>query len=591
MPTFHHVNCSLVDNDRVVRNPGAPPLKSAAEYEEIVNEIGRFIEAKLTQTMGFVSITIPDDDNAESEHTSILASADWVSSPKMLMIIQNAPGSMLGIFSRSICTDEALSKGSMLPYVERAVAAGYAVLILRPNTNSTFVIDETTKKVISKKPILGSESPELHALYVLENLVPQCESLTHLALLSYGNGASLCKDIFLRHMVKSKADGLAEKIKAFVTIEASHIVEDDDTIDFKTTIEKIAINMECNQAPRGYRLGYRKKKLGCTSLSLGLPPGQTEVQNVAASISLALDPVFEYLRLAETDRSVSRSFAIAMATAHGHTPQTAEVAVNPNAADELAMATPEPPKGGAPASPAPPAATPKSGGFFSSIFGGGSKTPTNGNAKGGKAVDDEKPNTKLSLNDFDLLKVVGKGAFGKVMLVRKKDGVGAGQIYAMKVLKKSVVASLGQIEHTKSEREILFVIRHPYIVRLRFSFQNEEKLFLVTDYYNGGSLYSHLKKVKFFSEDRARFYGAELLSALDHLHQQHIIYRDLKLENILMDHVGHIALTDFGLSKQDIDKTGGATTFCGTAEYIAPELLNNQKYGKAVDWWSFGILL
>ena len=177
------------------------------------------------------------------------------------------------------------------------------------------------------------------------------------------------------------------------------------------------------------------------------------------------------------------------------------------------------------------------------------------------------------------------------MLVRKKDGVGAGQIYAMKVLKKSVVASLGQIEHTKSEREILFVIRHPYIVRLRFSFQNEEKLFLVTDYYNGGSLYSHLRKSKFFSEDRARFYAAELLSALDHLHQQHIIYRDLKLENILMDHVGHIALTDFGLSKQDIDKTGGATTFCGTAEYIAPELLNNQKYGKAVDWWSFGILL
>jgi hypothetical protein len=593
---FQHANCSLVDNDRVVRNAGAPPLKSAAEYEEIVNEIGRYIESKLTQNMGFVSITIPDDDSTETEHTSVLASADWVSASKLLMIIQNAPGSMLGIFSRSICTDEALSKGSMLPYVERAVAAGYAVLILRPNTNSTFVVDETTKKVISKKPILGSESPELHAMYVLENLVPQCESLTHLALLSYGNGASLCKELLLRNMVKSKADGQPDgsKIKAFVSIEASHIVEEDDTIDFKTTVEKMAINMECNQAPRGYRLGYRKKKLGVTSLSLGLPPGQTEVQNVAASISLALDPVFEYLRLAETDRTPSRSFAIAMATAHGHNPQTAEVTVNPNAADELVMSPPPPAKG--PSSPTPPpATTPKqSGGFLSSILGGGSggaKGGSTSKANGSKAVDDAPPNTKLSLADFDLLKVVGKGAFGKVMLVRKKEGVGAGQIYAMKVLKKSVVASLGQIEHTKSEREILFVIRHPYIVRLRFSFQNDEKLFLVTDYYNGGSLYSHLKKVKFFSEDRAKFYGAELLSALDHLHQQHIIYRDLKLENILMDHVGHIALTDFGLSKQDIDKTGGATTFCGTAEYIAPELLNNQKYGKAVDWWSFGILL
>ena len=177
------------------------------------------------------------------------------------------------------------------------------------------------------------------------------------------------------------------------------------------------------------------------------------------------------------------------------------------------------------------------------------------------------------------------------MLVRKKAGTGAGQIYAMKVLVKQQIAALGQIEHTKSERDILFIIKHPFIVQLRFSFQNESKLYLVTDYYNGGSLYDHLRKSKFFTEDRAKFYGAELLSALDHLHQKGIVYRDLKLENILMDHVGHIALTDFGLSKQDIDKSGGATTFCGTPEYIAPELLNKQKYGKAVDWWSFGVVL
>ena len=142
------------------------------------------------------------------------------------------------------------------------------------------------------------------------------------------------------------------------------------------------------------------------------------------------------------------------------------------------------------------------------------------------------------------------------MLVRKKAGNGGGKIYAMKVLKKSVVSALGQVEHTKSERDILFIIRHPFIVRLRFSFQSSDKLFLITDYYNGGSLYSHLRKSKAFDEERARFYGAELLSALDHLHSQSIIYRDLKLENILMDFEGHIALTDFGLSKQDIDKTG-----------------------------------
>jgi len=184
-------------------------------------------------------------------------------------------------------------------------------------------------------------------------------------------------------------------------------------------------------------------------------------------------------------------------------------------------------------------------------------------------------------------------------MVRKKRGNQAGKIFAIKILKKSEIAEKGQIENTKSEREILCEIRHPFIVRLRFAFQNEEKLYLVTDYYNGGSLFYHLKKVRMFSEDRARFYGAELLLALDHLHSQNIIYRDLKLENILLDHLGHIALTDFGLSKQDIDKTGGANTFCGTAEYIAPELLKldkrfqnpTERYGKTVDWWSFGILL
>lgn len=178
------------------------------------------------------------------------------------------------------------------------------------------------------------------------------------------------------------------------------------------------------------------------------------------------------------------------------------------------------------------------------------------------------------------------------MLVRKKNaGADEGKVYAMKVLRKDVIAAKGQIEHTKSERDILFEVRHPFIVRLRYAFQSDDKLYLVTDYYNGGTLFYHLRKSRHFTEERARFYAAELLLALDHLHSLNIIYRDLKLENVLMDHQGHLALTDFGLSKQNIDETGGASTFCGTAEYIAPELLRGQKYGVAVDWWSFGILL
>lgn len=592
---FNHPFYTLVGGDKIVRKPNAPQKISMTENEEISNELFRFVEAKIVSEFEFVSVPVPDSDSQRLK-TSILASPDWTDATKLLIIVQNASGSQMGIFSRSLCFEEGLNQGSMLPYIDRALLEGYAVIILRPNTNSVSEYDSTTGKLLKKTPIMGSESPEIHALYVLENIVPQAERLNHIVLLGYGNGASLCKDIFLRQLVRSKSDGQSEvnRIQGFVTIEASTIIEEDDAIDIKTAISEMAINFECSKAPRGYRLAYRKTKLGCTSISVGLPAGKTEVQNVAASVPLAIDMVFDYLKVAQGVSKVARTFAVNVAKANRHDPVTAEVATNPDAEPEP---EPEPVAEPAPAASPDTAADPsvkstKGLGIISGMkrlaFGSGSTKAISGGDAKAKPVEEDKP---LTVSDFDLLKVVGKGAFGKVMLVRKKAGNGAGKIYAMKVLKKSVIAALGQVEHTKSERDILFVIRHPFIVRLRFSFQSEDKLFLITDYYNGGSLYSHLRKSKFFSEERARFYAAELLLALEHLHQQQIVYRDLKLENILMDHLGHISLTDFGLSKQDIDKTGGATTFCGTAEYIAPELLNNQKYGKAVDWWSFGILL
>lgn len=206
----------------------------------------------------------------------------------------------------------------------------------------------------------------------------------------------------------------------------------------------------------------------------------------------------------------------------------------------------------------------------------------------------------LTIDDFDLMKVVGRGAFGKVLLVRKKDGKNAGHIYAMKILVKAHIVKNDQIENTKAEQHILKEINHPYIVRLRYAFQNSEKLYLIMDYYPGGSMFYHLRKSKRFTEERTRLYMAQLLTALMHLHSKQIAYRDLKLENILMDPKGHIALTDFGLSKEGQVIEGairasqadsGMKTICGTAEYMAPELLRHQPYGKVVDWWSYGILL
>jgi len=196
---------------------------------------------------------------------------------------------------------------------------------------------------------------------------------------------------------------------------------------------------------------------------------------------------------------------------------------------------------------------------------------------------------KVGVEDFDLLNLVGKGSFGKVMQVRKKD---SGKIYAMKVLDKKHILEHNEVEHTLAEKHILQKISHPFLVNLHFSFQTEDKLYFILDYVNGGELFFHLQKEKRFNEDRVRFYAAEILLALEHLHQNGIIYRDLKPENILITNEGHIVLTDFGLCKEGIEKEDDRTgTFCGTPEYLAPEVLKGKGYGKEVDWWSYGSLV
>ena len=284
----------------------------------------------------------------------------------------------------------------------------------------------------------------------------------------------------------------------------------------------------------------------------------------------------------------------------------------------------------------------------------------------------------VSLSDFVLLKVIGQGSFGRVYLVRLKEpsrtprrshslppedtgcergkaaapraavsareprsrfvrmGLRAASaharepIFAMKVLDKANVIARRQGEHARAERRILGAVRHPFIVALRFAFQSERKLFLVTDFCRGGELFFHLKRMRRFAEPVARFYAAELILALEHLHEHGVVYRDLKPENVLLDDGGHVQLTDFGLSKDHLRAATPASekrlalTFCGTPEYLAPEMLLARHaraqataaesgnaavpiatpaapdatppppqggYTCAVDWWSLGIVL
>ena len=236
---------------------------------------------------------------------------------------------------------------------------------------------------------------------------------------------------------------------------------------------------------------------------------------------------------------------------------------------------------------------------------GGSAAATSG---GAEAAPPEEPDAKeiknsakggasssasdalVTLADFELLKVIGRGTYGKVMQVRRKD---TGEVYAMKVLKKEAVFARNDpkdLQHTIAERNVLALVNtaeHPFLLGLRFAFHTPAKLYYVLNFCNGGDLYYLLSRCKKFKEGQARFYAGEIFCALQHLHGLGVIYRDLKPENVLLDSDGHVKLTDFGLSKE----SATADTFCGTPVYLAPEIWLRKTYGYEVDWWSLGCVL
>ncbi|KAF5096280.1 hypothetical protein D0Z00_002840 [Geotrichum galactomycetum] len=197
------------------------------------------------------------------------------------------------------------------------------------------------------------------------------------------------------------------------------------------------------------------------------------------------------------------------------------------------------------------------------------------------------PSTKKVPSDFEQLKVLGTGTYGKVILVREKK---SGKLYAQKQLKKaSMIVEEKKIQQTKTEKGILESVRHPYIVKLFYAMQDQEKLYLILEYAQGGELFHHLATKAMLTEDTVSFYCAEMVLALKHLHVNvGVVYRDLKPENCLLDADGHLVLTDFGLSKVAVDDDGRCKTFLGTLEYMAPEILKGEDYDYGVDWWSLG---
>ena len=195
---------------------------------------------------------------------------------------------------------------------------------------------------------------------------------------------------------------------------------------------------------------------------------------------------------------------------------------------------------------------------------------------------------QISLNDFIVHSRIGSGSFGNVFLVERKE---TNMLYAMKVLNKKKVFQDKLKRYVITERNVLSAIDHPFIVKLRYAFQNGENLFLIMDYYPGGDLGNALNQEGSFTESRAKNYIAEIVLALEELHKSNIIYRDLKPENIMIDAKGHIALIDFGLSKEQVFTKTGARSFCGSVAYLAPEMVKKTGHGKAIDWYLLGVVL
>ncbi|XP_022916909.1 atypical protein kinase C isoform X2 [Onthophagus taurus] len=214
--------------------------------------------------------------------------------------------------------------------------------------------------------------------------------------------------------------------------------------------------------------------------------------------------------------------------------------------------------------------------------------------------DPEKPQTtdntlepgserQYSLNDFELIRVIGRGSYAKVLMVELKK---TKRIYAMKVIKKALVTDDEDIDWVQTEKHVFETAsNHPFLVGLHSCFQTPSRLFFVIEFVRGGDLMFHMQRQRRLPEEHARFYAAEISLALHFLHSKGIIYRDLKLDNVLLDHEGHIKLTDYGMCKEGIRHGDTTSTFCGTPNYIAPEILRGEDYGFSVDWWALGVLL
>ncbi|KAL4086442.1 hypothetical protein PRIC1_014146 [Phytophthora ramorum] len=451
------------------------------KMEALLHQIVLEEQRKMVQ-LGFVETCIPSPDSAA--RCSVFMSANWHICRRLLLVVVSGNGIQPGIWSRSLVLEATENpnqyrSGSMLPYLHTALSKGYGVVVMNPSTNTVSVGSE-------KIPIPYSSTPELHVRYVWETYGVRA-SCSQVYIAAYGRGGSLTK-----HLVCTQPL-LRSKLAAIAFIESSHRVEADDTQEVRGLLGTRAINWQRSKESPGTQL-QDCTQLGCLSLSAGEPttPAEQKSSNTAWTIAASMDTVFAFFD-----------------SARGSMP---DEPAEDELMDEMSRLSQYAYAGAAAMSSAPHQQEHMEDAEFHVEEEGasagnhlGSRSNSARNSRRSMVIS-----TSMSVNDFDLLSVVGKGAYGKVFLAKKKHGRNAGRVYAMKVLRKQDVFKKKQVEHTKSEQRILKHVEHPFVVRLRYAFQNHQKLYLVMDYYSGGSMFVHLRKEKRFSEQRACFYAAEL---------------------------------------------------------------------------------
>lgn len=557
-------------------------------------------------------------------------SHDYCVAEKLLVFVCSSRGLSCGIWSRSLLLHDGVSVGSMIPYFQAARRAGYGVLVMNPNMNTQVMVhaDGSSEKL----PIHGSSTDEEHCEHVWKKYIfPAAAHKIH--FIAYGSGGSL-----VAQLLETYAYELKSRLGNVAFIESSHRVDTAagkwTSSGFKRWFSQHSVCWVRANEPLNTdlvaldRASEQSASCASTANSSSQDDGSGESRSAGGAQSPSMAQLLAYGCLclsagpcegpnkspAFTAKAVlDEVFAFLAAPSAYEYQRLAAKTVRLNALKEeeaLARQT-ERLKHLATHSPV--------GSSARRTLSSATKLLQRQSSRSNpEKLDARSPSSgaseSVTIDDFQLLRVVGKGAFGKVMLVRRKKrspshtttsspahrgtatydaspSSHSGKVYAMKVIKKAAVFARNQVEHTKTERRILQGIDHPFMVKLRYAFQTDAKLYFVMDFYNGGTLHFHLRRAINFDEDRARFYAAQLVLAIAHLHTYNIVYRDLKPENVLMDDQGFLAITDFGLSRDNFDSKDGMSTFCGTPEYIAPELIRRIPYGRAVDYWSLGVLI